>query len=191
MKKQKKPFKSFKISYIALLFAIIYSVGLCAVNAHIAISNKAEEQLAAIAHQALMETLKGEEQQAFVHLRRDASSNITAITVNGVLLSQLQIRYLNKLQSSEHTWKMEVPISELLGGRILSWVPGKVTLSCQPVISWEAAVLSRTVELNDTTKQFQLLLTTGGTANWLLHIMDADIKLETIIYETIIYSPNI
>ncbi len=174
--------------YLLLIFAaLIYSAFLCVSGIRAATAKQMQEHLYSQMQQAVLQILAGEENQVFVHLRRDRNDDITAITVNGILLSQLQMRYHEALTTSPAKCSIRLTAADLLGSRLFAFIPGSITLSCAPETEWEAAVVSRTLENDEKSRQFQLVLMTKGIANHTA-LFHAELEEEILLYETVIYT---
>lgn len=184
----KKGWKKHYSYCLLLLAALLYSIFLCISSIRDAATRQMQELLYIQMQTALLNTLAGEENQVFVHLRRDNNNDITAVTVNGILLSQLQVRYRDALTAAAHPkYKIRFTTADLLGSKLFAWIPGSISLSCKPEIRWDATVVSRTLEQIDDSKQFQLVLMTTASANCVTWL-HAELREEVLLYETVIYT---
>ena len=77
-----------QILYVLLLAAtLVYAVWSCIAGTSKAIQMQMGAYLQKQAHTAALSVLVGEEDRAFVSLRRDQNDHITAVTVNGIIES--------------------------------------------------------------------------------------------------------
>lgn len=177
-----------QILYVLLLAAaLVYAVWSCIAGISKAIQIQMGAYLQKQAHTAALSVLAGEEDRAFVSLRRDQNDHITAVTVNGILLNQLQMEYLSALDHTAEPCSVSLSAADLLGCKLLSFLPWRMKVSCRPTIVWESNILSRTIECSDHTKQFQLLLAVSGNAEHFAG-MKTTYQQELLLYETVIYT---
>ena len=172
---------------VFIIAALLYSVWSCIDGISTAMQTQMESYLQKQAHRAAQSALAGEEDQVFVSLRRDQNDYITAVTVNGILLNQLQMEYISALNNVTAPCCYSLSMADLLGCRVLSFLPWRIKIPCRAAIIWESNILSRTLENNDRSKQFQLLLVVSGTAEHFVG-MESTYQQELLLYETVIYA---
>lgn len=187
MKRYGKKITKRFLNCMILFAALLYSGWLCFSGIRNAVSQQVQHFLRCQAQDVALLVLNEKEESTFVYLRRDANNDITAVSVNGVLLSQLQIQYQKALEASSAHCNLDLRLSDVLGSDLFSWLPGRFTASYRMKPNWNTSVVSRTIKHDENTTQFQVLLIAKGTANacaW----FDADICEELILFETMLYA---
>lgn len=187
MKRYRKRISRRFFNCIVIFAALLYSGWFCVSGFQSSAFQQIQEYLIMQVNHAAFLTLEEQADQNFVSLRRDSNHDIIAVTVNGILLSQLQMQYQNTLESTPSQCNLELHISDLIGGFLFSWIPGRIRTSCTVKTNWDASIISRTIEENEHTIRFQLILVTNGTAKY-FSLFDAAIHEELMLYETTIYT---
>ena len=139
-------------------------------------------------YSAQQTALEGEGTIEPVSLRRDQNHQITAVTVNGILLNQLQTEYSQQLLQCATAYPIRLSVADLLGSKWLSWLPGGISFTLHPVVTWDAEVISRTFSDADSTRCFQVILVTNSDAAvfpWQrITLQDELILFEAVLYHT-------
>ncbi len=174
-----------KVYSILIPAALLYSLFLCITGVHTAISKQMELHLFQRIWAAQQFALEGEEQTDPVYLRRDQNNQITAITVNGILLNQIQAQYSQFLYKDTSAYPVRLNAADFLG-KLFFWVPGSLSFSVSPEVKWDAEVLSRTFSQDETTRCFQVILTTTGNAR-VFPWQNIKIQEELVLYEALLY----
>ena len=172
--------------YIVVIpVALLYSFVCCITNISNAISRQLEIHLLQNVWEAQMSALEVEGRTDPVYLRRDRNNQITAITVDGILLNQLQTQYIQYLFKKSSACQIQLKAKDLLGN-LFFWIPGSVSLYVQPDIHWDVKVCSRTFYQDASTRCFQIILTTAGENRSIFPRLK--IQEELILYEALLYS---
>ena len=167
--------------------ALFYSIYLSFTGIHTAITQQMQSNLLLQITAAQQQALEGEEELDPVYLKRDQNNQIIAIAVNGIVLNQIQGVYYQFLQQGNAEYTVCLTAADLLGSKLLFWIPGSIPVALRPNIHWEAEIRSRTFVQDDTTRHFQVVLVTTGTATvspW----QELSVHEERVLYEALLYS---
>ncbi len=173
-----------QIYHILIPAALLYSIFLCITSVHTAISKQLELHLLQQVWSAQQYALRENMQTDPVYLRRDQNNQITAVTVNGILLNQLQGQYSQFLYQNTSAYQIRLKTADFLGN-LFFWVPGSFSFTIHPEVQWDTKVLSRTFSQDAATRCFQVILTTHGEAK--IFRQRIKIREELILYEALLY----
>ena len=179
--------KKHVLSYLILLAGILYAAYMSYSGVQAAMIKQMDSYLMNQIQHAQRSAFPAEDELVLVRLRRDGNQNITAVTVDGILLNKLQKEYQNAL-NVDSTYAFRLSTADVLGRNFFFWVPGKWSISCRPEIAWHSIIKSRTLEQVDGVRIFQLVLTTECTAK-LYFLFCTELHEEVLLFETIIYTP--
>ena len=179
--------KKHVLSYFILLVGILYAAYISYSGVQATMVKQMRSYLTNQMQQAQRHTFLVEDDLILVRLRRDGNNNITAVTVDGILLNQLQMKYQTALNTVS-TYVFRISMADMIGSRLLFWLPGEWSISCHPEIAWYTIIKSRTLEQVDGVKIFQLILTTECTAEW-CSFFKTELNEEVLLFETVIYTP--
>ena len=171
-----------------ILAALLYSLFVSITGIRSAITQQIQITLQQQIYSAQQTALEGEGTIEPVSLRRDQNHQITAVTVNGILLNQLQTEYSQQLLQCATAYPIRLSVADLLGSKWLSWLPGGISFTLHPVVTWDAEVISRTFSDADSTRCFQVILVTNSDAAvfpWQrITLQDELILFEAVLYHT-------
>jgi hypothetical protein len=170
---------------VVIPVALLYSFVCCITNISNAISRQLEIHLLQNVWEAQMSILEAEGRIDPVYLRRDRNNQITAITVDGILLNQFQAQYSQYLYKKAPSCLIQLKAKDILGN-LFFWIPGSVSLYVRPDIHWDVKVCSRTFYQDTTTRCFQIILTTAGENRSIFSRLK--IQEELVLYEALLYS---
>lgn len=170
-----------------ILAAFIYSVVMCVSGVRSATLRQMKKALHAQIQESMFQTLAGEEDRVYVHLQRDKNYAVTSVTVNGILLNQLQMRYHKALTITPLNYQIRLTAADLLGSKLFSFIPGHIIVSLAPSVEWETNIISRTLTNDPRSNRFQLVMITKARAVSVL-FLHVELEEEVLLYETIIYT---
>lgn len=170
-----------------ILAAFIYSAVMCVSGVRSATLRQMEKALHTQMQESMLQTLAGEEDRVYVHLQRDKNHAVTSVTVNGILLNQLQMRYHKALTVTSWNYQICLTAADILGSKLFSFVPGHITVSLTPSVEWNVNIISRTLTNDPNSNRFQLVMITKAHAATVL-FLHAELEEEVLLYETIIYT---
>ena len=176
------------LSFVILLLSIIYVTYSSYIGIKTALTKQICLFLTEQIQQAQQCVFHPESEHVLVRLRRDQNENITAVTVDGIMLNQLQIEY-QKALTKNHFCSVHLSVADILGSKLLFWLPGKWQISCHLETTWRTAIKTRTLEQINGVKVFQLILTTECNAAW-YEFFHTAICEDVLLYETVIYTPT-
>lgn len=185
VKRHRKQINRRIFNFMIIFAALLYSGWLCFSGIHSSVLQQVREHLMMQIQDAAFSVLEEQEMYPFVSLQRDANHNIVAVSVNGIALSQLQMKYQTMLKAAPSYCNLELRLSDLLGTGLFSWIPGGIQTSCKVKVNWDASIVSRTIEVNKQVIHFQLILITNGTATC-FSFLQPNIREELVLYETMI-----
>ena len=171
---------------VLILAALLYSLFLSITGIYSAVTQQIQITLQQQISSAKQAALEGEEMFEPVYLRRDQNHQITAITVNGILLNQLQAEYSHQLLQCATTYPVRLSVADILGSKWLSWFPGGISFTLRPAVTWKAEVISRTFSNTDSTRCFQVVLVTNSAAT-VFPWQQITLQDELILFEAILY----